>query len=62
MLREGQLGLQIFRDHEWRWVFCYNLSTGIVITGNARKALSVADQPYFERHFGNDQFRAWKVT
>lgn len=61
MLRANQPALQVFRDGEWRFVFCHNPQTGIVFTSDRRKALEAEYHlEWFRNHYGNDQFRADK--
>jgi hypothetical protein len=59
MLKSNQKALQVFKNNNWEFVFCYNHSTGIVTTKDRRKALNAEyDLDYFRNKFGNDIFRA----
>ena len=59
MLKSNQRALQVFKDGEWRYVFCYSQNTrDIVTTDNHGKALSAKrDLTWFKNKFGNNVFR-----
>ena len=50
--------LMVLRDNVWEYVFCYNPTIGIVTTLNPKKALTgLTALDYFQRIFGNDNFK-----
>jgi hypothetical protein len=61
MLRKGQYGLQMETPTGWKYVYCYNPSSGIVTTDNSRLALPGADLSFFQTKFGNRNFRSHKL-
>jgi len=63
MLKSNQIALQVFKDGEWQFVFCFNthdMKNGpIITTKDRRKALgAMANIEFFRNHFGNYEFRA----
>ena len=62
-LRKNQKALQVLRDGEWRYVFCYNPQTGLVLTNNRSKAINASlDIEVFRSKFANDEFRAEQLS
>ena len=61
MLKANQKALQIFKDGEWKYVFCINYQdkTGPIITTPKRsKTLgAMYNLDYFMGKFGNEKFR-----
>jgi hypothetical protein len=54
-----RIGLQVKIGEDWKWVFCHN-NGAIITTENKQKALRGDDLPWWENHFGNNEFRASK--
>jgi len=53
--------LQVLKEGQWKYVFCYNQHTGIVTTNKYHLALKERDLEYFKDRFGNDSFRITKI-
>jgi hypothetical protein len=61
MLKLNQKALQVFKNDNWEYVFCYNHLKGIVTTKDRHKSLNAQyDLDYFRNKYGNDLFRAEK--
>jgi len=52
--------LQVFKDNKWHYVFCRNVTQGIITTKVRKKALPGHALDYFRSKFANDIFRISK--
>ena len=54
--------VQMKRDGQWEWVFCFNPQRGIITTKDYRKGqrADCGGLEYFSNKRGNDEFRAAK--
>ena len=49
--------LQVFKDGNWQYVFCYDQTNRIIATKDYKKALQARDYDFFCNKYGNNIFR-----
>lgn len=60
MLKSNQSALQVFKDGQWKYVFCLSEHNEIITTKNRSQALGSDAWQYFSERKANDRFRTTK--
>ena len=55
--RTERMKVQVFKDNEWKWVFCSNDRDGVITCKSKGLALKARDLSYFENKYQNHKFR-----